>query len=88
MSVISSVSNNKTLISVRVKRYWPGKVPEWADNEDNEQDNAIVWEEDDRRLRRLAESRVINYEEVRADLRSIRKAEEEEAKRLEGLQCN
>jgi microfibrillar-associated protein 1 len=86
MSVTAGVSNNKTLISVRVKCYWPGKVPEWDDNEDNEQDNAIVREQDDVRLCRLAESRIVNCEEVRADHRSIRKDEEEEVKRPEGLQ--
>ncbi|GAU39508.1 hypothetical protein TSUD_68720 [Trifolium subterraneum] len=120
MSVTAGVSD--TVIAVRdklrgkigqtkVKRYWPGKVPEWADeeNEDvagdirssreaaldkafprHEEDAAIV-RKDDRRLRRLAESRIDNREEVRADHRRIRQAEiistiEEEERRQEGLE--
>ena len=47
---------------------------------------------DDPRVRRLAESRIDNREDVRADHRCIRQAEfvstiEEEAKRQEGLEA-
>nr|KYP42109.1 Microfibrillar-associated protein 1 [Cajanus cajan] len=121
MSVTAGVSD--TVIAIRdklrgkigqtkVKRYWPGKVPEWADDEiedaapvdirpsreaalekafpRHEEDAAIV-RKDDRRLRRLAESRIDNREEVRADHRRIRQAEivstiEEEARMQEGLE--
>lgn len=116
MSVTAGVSD--TIIAIRdklrgkigqtkVKRYWPGRAPEWADDaqEDadiqldraaaleqafpNQEDLHIV-KKDDARLRRLAESRIDNREEVRADHRRIRQAEivstiEEEARRQEGL---
>ncbi|KAF7826872.1 microfibrillar-associated protein 1-like [Senna tora] len=116
MSVTAGVSD--TVIAIRdklrgkigqtkVKRYWPGKVPEWADDDNEEGDIRISKEaalekafpsredseivKDDRRLRRLAESRIDNREEVRADHRRIRQAEivstiEEEARRQEGLE--
>ncbi|GAU30830.1 hypothetical protein TSUD_267500 [Trifolium subterraneum] len=90
MFVTTGVSNN-TLIDVRVKRYWPGKVPEWAneDNEDDAFDNACTRQQedtaivrkDDKRLCRLAERRIKNCEEVAraradsADHRSILEAE-------------
>nr|GEY25209.1 hypothetical protein [Tanacetum cinerariifolium] len=120
MSVTAGVSD--TVIAVRdklrgkigqtkVKRYWPGKAPEWADDGDEDADirtskaalesafpsrddggsrNHIV-KGDDRRLRRLAENRLDNKEEVRADHRRIRQAEiisteEEEQRRLERLE--
>uniref|UniRef100_A0A1D1ZGE0 Microfibrillar-associated protein 1 n=2 Tax=Anthurium amnicola TaxID=1678845 RepID=A0A1D1ZGE0_9ARAE len=100
----------------KVKRYWPGKAPEWAPEADEDADLRVAAapaassssrsaalekafpirdDEDldaasraDRRLRRLAESRVENKEEVRADHRRIRQAEiistiEEENERLE-----
>lgn len=97
----------------KVKRYWPGKAPEWAADADDEGDLRAtaaaassrsaalerafpVRDEEeldaaareDRRLRRLVESRVENKEEVRADHRRIRQAEivsaiEEENERLE-----
>ncbi|CBI17794.3 unnamed protein product, partial [Vitis vinifera] len=119
MSVTAGVSD--TVIAIRdklrgkigqtkVKRYWPGKAPEWADDVDEdahigttsgasialekafpsrEEDVGIV-KKDDPRLRRLAESRIDNRDEVRADHRRIRQAEivstiEEENKRQEGL---
>lgn len=119
MSVTAGVSD--TVIAIRdklrgkigqtkVKRYWPGKAPEWADDADEdghigsssgaaialekafpsrEEDSGIV-RKDDPRLRRLAESRIDNRDEVRADHRRIRQAEivstiEEENKRQEGL---
>ncbi|GKC70372.1 microfibrillar-associated protein 1-like protein [Tanacetum coccineum] len=103
MSVTAGVSD--TVIAVRdklrgkigqtkVKRYWPGKAPEWADDGEEDADirtskaaleaafpsrddgsrNHIV-KGDDRRLRRLAENRLDNKEEVRADHRRIRQAE-------------
>lgn len=119
MSVTAGVSD--TVIAIRdklrgkigqtkVKRYWPGKAPEWAEDADEdahigtasgasialekafpsrEEDVGIV-KKDDPRLRRLAESRIDNRDEVRADHRRIRQAEivstiEEENKRQEGL---
>ncbi|RWW23203.1 hypothetical protein BHE74_00053282 [Ensete ventricosum] len=117
MSVTAGVSD--TVIAIRdklrgkigqtkVKRYWPGKAPEWADDVEEDEDfrasklaalekafptrdDADVPQKDDRRLRRLAESRTENKEEVRADHRRIRQAEivlttEEEKNRLEGLE--
>ncbi|PIN01260.1 Microfibrillar-associated protein MFAP1 [Handroanthus impetiginosus] len=91
----------------KVKRYWPGKAPEWADDNDEEGDirmareNALekafpshegadIMRKDDPRLRRLAESRIDNREEVREDHRRIRQAEivstaEEESRKQEGL---
>ncbi|KAJ9559100.1 hypothetical protein OSB04_013714 [Centaurea solstitialis] len=118
MSVTAGVSD--TVIAVRdklrgkigqtkVKRYWPGKAPEWADDGDEEgdmrmarsvalenafpsreEDSGIV-KRDDPRLRRLAENRLDNKEEVRADHRRIRQAEiisteEEEQRRQERLE--
>lgn len=116
MSVTAGV--NDTVIAIRdklkgkigqtkVKRYWPGKVPEWADAADEDgdirmskaaaleqafpaQDDSDIARKDDPRLRRLAENRIDNREEVRADHRRIRQAEivstiEEESKRQEGL---
>lgn len=92
----------------KVKRYWPGKAPEWADEADEDadirtarlaalekafptRDDSDVAQKDDRRLRRLAENRVDNKEEVRADHRRIRQAEiistiEEEKDRQEELE--
>lgn len=118
MSVTAGVSD--TIIAIRdklrgkigqtkVKRYWPGKAPEWADDVEEEGDlrtnreaalervfprredaDADVVGKDDPRLRRLAESRVDNKEEIRADHRRIRQAEivstiEEENERQERL---
>lgn len=116
MSVTAGVSD--TIIAIRdklrgkigqtkVKRYWPGKAPEWADDidEDNDirmgraaalekafpsQEGSDIGRKDDPRLRRLAESRTENRDEIRADHRRIRQAEiisteEEENKRQEGL---
>ncbi|WVZ54498.1 hypothetical protein U9M48_005285 [Paspalum notatum var. saurae] len=75
----------------KVKRYWPGKAPEWADDADEDIDirtarvsldkafpkdgDGDVPAKDDRRLRRLAETRAENKEELRADHRRIRQAE-------------
>lgn len=116
MSVTAGVSD--TVIAIRdklrgkigqtkVKRYWPGKAPEWADDNDEDGDirmaraaalekafpsheGADVVRKDDPRLRRLAESRIDNRDEVREDHRRIRQAEivstvEEESRRQEGL---
>ncbi|KAK9267787.1 hypothetical protein L1049_010222 [Liquidambar formosana] len=116
MSVTAGVSD--TIIAIRdklrgkigqtkVKRYWPGKAPEWADDVDEDgdirtaravalekafpsRDDSGIARKDDPRLRRLAESRIDNREEVRADHRRIRQAEivstiEEENRRQEGL---
>ncbi|CAN6290733.1 unnamed protein product [Urochloa humidicola] len=74
----------------KVKRYWPGKAPEWADDAEEEIDlrtaqvsldkafpkdeDSDIPAKDDRRLRRLAETRE-NKEELRADHRRIRQAE-------------
>lgn len=109
---------NDTVIAIREKlrgkigetkvtRYWPGKVPEWADDVDEEGDiktaravalerafprldDSSVDRKDDPRLRRLAESRIDDRDEVRADHRRIRQAEivstiEEEHRRQERL---
>ncbi|KAL4560599.1 hypothetical protein LXL04_032752 [Taraxacum kok-saghyz] len=117
MSVTAGVSD--TVIAVRdklrgkigqtkVKRYWPGKAPEWADDGDEEGDmrmartaslgkafpsreDSHIMKRDDRRLRRLAENRLDNKEEIRADHRRIRQAEiisteEEEQRRQERLE--
>ncbi|XP_065853869.1 uncharacterized protein [Euphorbia lathyris] len=89
----------------KVKRYWPGKAPEWADDADEDGDikmtradalekafptreDSDVVRKDDPRLRRLAESKIDNRDEVRADHRRIRQAEiisteEEETRRQE-----
>ncbi|KAG5533663.1 hypothetical protein RHGRI_027746 [Rhododendron griersonianum] len=116
MSVTAGVSD--TIIAIRdklrgkigqtkVKRYWPGKAPEWADDADEDgdirmaravalekafpiQEDSDIVRRDDPRLRRLAESRIDNREEIRADHRRIRQAEivstiEEENRRQEGL---
>lgn len=116
MSVTAGVSD--AIIAIRdklrgkigqtkVKRYWPGKAPEWADDVDEDgdirmaravalerafpvQEDSGIVRKDDPRLRRLAENRIDNREEVRADHRRIRQAEivstiEEEARRQEGL---
>ncbi|KAL0359078.1 UNVERIFIED_CONTAM: Microfibrillar-associated protein 1 [Sesamum angustifolium] len=116
MSVTAGVSD--TVIAIRdklrgkigqtkVKRYWPGKAPEWADDNDEDGDFRMartaalekafpshegpdVMRKDDPRLRRLAESRIDNRDEVREDHRRIRQAEivsteEEESRRQEGL---
>ncbi|GLT76650.1 hypothetical protein SLA2020_483000 [Shorea laevis] len=116
MSVTAGVSD--TIIAIRdklrgkigqtkVKRYWPGKAPEWADDADEDgdirmaraaalekafptQEDSDVVRKDDPRLRRLAESRIDNREEIRADHRKIRQAEivsteEEENRRQEWL---
>ena len=116
MSVTAGVSD--AVIAVRdklrgkigqtkVKRYWPGKAPEWADDADEDgdirmaravaldkafpsQEDSNIVRRDDPRLRRLAESRIDNREEIRADHRRIRQAEivstiEEENRRQEGL---
>ncbi|KAK3021703.1 hypothetical protein RJ639_046553 [Escallonia herrerae] len=116
MSVTAGVSDKIIAIrdklrgkigQTKVKRYWPGKAPEWADDVDEDGDiqmaRAVAFEKafpsrpdsdivrrDDPRLRRLAESRIDNREEVRADHRRIRQAEivstiEEENSRQEGL---
>ncbi|KAI4341184.1 hypothetical protein MLD38_025940 [Melastoma candidum] len=118
MSVTAGVSD--TVIAIRdklrgkigqtkVKRYWPGKAPEWADDADEDgdirmaraatlekafpsRDDSGVVQKDDPRLRRLAESRIDNRDEVRADHRRIRQAEivstlEEESGRQEGLEA-
>jgi microfibrillar-associated protein 1 len=74
----------------KVKRYWPGKAPEWADDAEEDIDlrttrvsldkafpkdeDSDIPAKDDRRLRRLAETRE-NKEELRADHRRIRQAE-------------
>ncbi|CAI9109913.1 OLC1v1009841C1 [Oldenlandia corymbosa var. corymbosa] len=86
---------SKKLGQSEVKRYWPGKAPEWAadDDDHNDEDGDFrisradafpaqeqsfldpVRKNDDPRLRRLAENRIDNREEIRADHRRIRQAE-------------
>uniref|UniRef100_A0ACD5ZM32 Uncharacterized protein n=1 Tax=Avena sativa TaxID=4498 RepID=A0ACD5ZM32_AVESA len=100
MSVAAGVSDSAIAVrdklrgkigQTKVKRYWPGRAPEWAgeDEDDIDIQTARVsldktfpkLEEgdrppkDDRRLRRLAETRAENKEELRADHRRIRQAE-------------
>ncbi|RWR77405.1 microfibrillar-associated protein 1A [Cinnamomum micranthum f. kanehirae] len=74
----------------KVTRYWPGKRPEWADdNADGEdgdirkalerafpsRDDVDITGKDDPRLRRLAETMFDKKEDVRADHLRIRQAE-------------
>lgn len=75
----------------KVKRYWPGKAPEWGQEAEDDidirtarvsldktfpkHDDGDHPPKDDRRLRRLAETRAENKEELRADHRRIRQAE-------------
>ncbi|KAL5708702.1 hypothetical protein ACHQM5_019468 [Ranunculus cassubicifolius] len=71
----------------KVKRYWPGKAPEWADDAEDDEDGDLTRPrrysveegfprgEDDPRLRRLKENKVDNKDEIRADHRRIRQAE-------------
>ena len=103
MSVAAGVSDAAIAIreklkgrigQTKVKRYWPGKVPDWGGIADedltefrtvrdanlerafpNRDDSDAALSKDDRRLRRLTESRVENKEELRADHRRIRQAE-------------
>lgn len=103
MSVAAGVSDAAIAIreklkgrigQTKVKRYWPGKAPDWAGIADEDltdfrtardanlerafpsrDDSDAALSKDDRRLRRLAESRVENKEELRADHRRIRQAE-------------
>ncbi|KAF3538043.1 hypothetical protein F2Q69_00024652 [Brassica cretica] len=62
----------------KVKRYWPGKAPEWADEPedvrmqkvdalDRKHDDSGVARKDDPRLRRLAQTRAENREEEKED---------------------
>eukprot|EP00258_Populus_trichocarpa_P011205 XP_002319725.2 microfibrillar-associated protein 1 [Populus trichocarpa] len=116
MSVTAGVSDTALAVrdklrgkigQTKVKRYWPGKAPEWADDADEDGDIRmaraaaldkafpirddsydVAASKDDPRLRRLAESRIDNRDEVRADHRRIRQAEiisteEEEMRRQE-----
>uniref|UniRef100_A0A7N0U775 Micro-fibrillar-associated protein 1 C-terminal domain-containing protein n=1 Tax=Kalanchoe fedtschenkoi TaxID=63787 RepID=A0A7N0U775_KALFE len=100
MSVTAGVSD--TIIAIRdklrgkigqtkVKRYWPGKAPEWADDVDEDAAPAAdirttrsdafpttdddVPPKDDPRLRRLLENRLDDKDQIRADHRRIRQAE-------------
>lgn len=103
MSVAAGVSDSAIAVreklrgkigQTKVKRYWPGKAPDWADQADDDvadirtarnanlekafptrDESDAALSKDDRRLRRLAESRVENKEELRADHRRIRQAE-------------
>ncbi|BFG20338.1 hypothetical protein CerSpe_066130 [Prunus speciosa] len=92
----------------KVRRYWPGKAPEWAYDADEDGDIRMftaaslekafptqeyhVVRRDDPRLRCLAESRIDNRDDVRADHRRIRQAEivstiKEESTRQGGLEA-
>ncbi|KAJ4825415.1 hypothetical protein Tsubulata_030909 [Turnera subulata] len=113
MSVTAGVSDTALAVrdklrgkigQTKVKRYWPGKAPDFPEGavrpervDDSDEDGDIVMaradalekafpsrdsyfdvgaaRKDDPRLRRLAESRIDNREEVRADHRRIRQAE-------------
>ncbi|KAG2429704.1 hypothetical protein HYH02_013961 [Chlamydomonas schloesseri] len=73
----------------RVKRYWPGKAPEWADQQEEAEAAAaprervrtevaapvIVRRADDARLARLQQSRGADREEALQERRQIRAAE-------------
>ncbi|KAL3565131.1 hypothetical protein D5086_033177 [Populus alba] len=115
MSVTAGVSDTALAIrdklrgkigQTKVKRYWPGKAPEWADDAEEDgdirmarvaslekafpsrDDLDVVSRKDDPRLRRLAETRIDNRDEMRADHRRIRQAEiisteEEETRKQE-----
>ncbi|KAJ6291862.1 hypothetical protein OIU76_023871 [Salix suchowensis] len=115
MSVTAGVSDTALAVrdklrgkigQTKVKRYWPGKAPEWADDAEEDgdirmarvvslekafpsrDDSDVVSRKDDPRLRRLAETRVDNRDEMRADHRRIRQAEiisteEEETRKQE-----
>ncbi|KAF9660639.1 hypothetical protein SADUNF_SadunfUnG0004600 [Salix dunnii] len=115
MSVTAGVSDTALAVrdklrgkigQTKVKRYWPGKAPEWADDAEEDgdirmarvaslekafpsrDDSDVVSGKDDPRLRRLAETRVDNRDEMRADHRRIRQAEiisteEEETRKQE-----
>lgn len=88
MSVTAGV--NDTIIALReklrgkvgqtkVKRYWPGKAPEWAEEDKGEDVTmhkvVVLDKKDDPRLRRLAKTRTENREQVIAEHRRIRQAE-------------
>ncbi|EFH42199.1 predicted protein [Arabidopsis lyrata subsp. lyrata] len=102
MSVTAGV--NDTIIAVReklrgkvgqtkVKRYWPGKAPEWAE-EDKEEDVTmhkvvVLDKKDDPRLRRLAKTRTENREQAEIittdqeeELNNQETKEEEERRRI------
>ncbi|XP_023633393.1 microfibrillar-associated protein 1A-like [Capsella rubella] len=90
MSVTAGVSD--TIISIReklrgkigqtkVKRYWSGKAPEWAEYKEEVEEDVTMhkvvvldWK-DDPRLRRLAQARTEDREQVIADHMRIRQAE-------------
>eukprot|EP00245_Coleochaete_scutata_P006442 TRINITY_DN20883_c0_g1_i1.p1 TRINITY_DN20883_c0_g1~~TRINITY_DN20883_c0_g1_i1.p1 ORF type:complete len:433 (+),score=140.62 TRINITY_DN20883_c0_g1_i1:138-1436(+) len=98
MSVNAAISVSDSALAVReklrgkisqvkVKRYWPGKAPEWAPEGDEEDEEdlkqltksgapvqRLAPRHDDARLRRLAESKR-DREEARAQHREIRAAE-------------
>lgn len=115
MSVAAGISDTAIAIRERlrgkigqtkVKRYWPGRAPEWADGADEDGDikmsrssaldkvfpthqHSDIVRKDDPRLRRLAETRIDNREQVRADHRRIRQAEivsTEEEQRLDAME--
>ncbi|CAH2051262.1 unnamed protein product [Thlaspi arvense] len=72
----------------KVRRYWPGKAPKWAeeDHDDDvldgafqkhdDHDSGSSMNKDDPRLRRLAQSRGENREQARADHRRVRQPAE------------
>ncbi|KAF8649100.1 hypothetical protein HU200_064425 [Digitaria exilis] len=84
------VTNSGKIGQTKVKRYWPGKALEWADDADEDidlrtarisldrafpkDDDSDIPLKDDRRLRRLSQTRE-NKEELRAYHRRIRQAE-------------
>ena len=100
MSVSAGVSDSAIAVrdklrgkigQTKVKRYWPGRKPEWGGEAEDDSDIRTARDsldktfpkhedgdrppKDDRRLRRLAETRAENKEELRADHRRIRQAE-------------
>nr|CAB3453098.1 unnamed protein product [Digitaria exilis] len=89
-AAIACVTNSGKIGQTKVKRYWPGKALEWADDADEDidlrtarisldrafpkDDDSDIPLKDDRRLRRLSQTRE-NKEELRAYHRRIQQAE-------------
>ncbi|GJT88995.1 microfibrillar-associated protein 1-like protein [Tanacetum coccineum] len=80
----SAIEVKGNIGQTKVKRYRPGKAPDWADdhagdhedNRDIQMSGSVMLEKGyDRRLSRLAENRLHDKEEIRADHRRIRQAE-------------
>ncbi|CAA7022245.1 unnamed protein product [Microthlaspi erraticum] len=77
------------IAQTKVTRYWPGQAPKWADKAEQDHDDDVRmhikddddlmvarFDKDDPRLRRLAQTRADNREQVRADHQRVRQAAE------------